>query len=160
MVSFWMFLHMLGVSIIGFLVVSITFVERMIRSTPDWKQRAILGMYMRRIGMFSPAGTLLVLISGIGNMVAAGYTMSGAFSGTSSWLGIKITLFVLSAVIGSVMSMSMGKKRGAIVMGVMQGGDPAAADKALAATYGTVNAVAVIQTLFYVAILYLVTFKP
>ena len=158
--SLWMFLHMLSVFLLGGIMFGTFMIERHMRQATDWPSRARLGMLARNIGMLSPIATAVLLISGIGNMVTFGYTMSQAFGPATLWLGVKIVLFFIATINGTVTSMAMGKKRMGIMMAVKNGGSPEQAETALRATFGTMNIFYAVQFILIFGILFLVTFRP
>ncbi len=158
--SLWMFIHMVAVFLLGGIMVGTLMIEKHLRLTADWPSRARLGMLGRNLGMLSPIASGLLLMSGIGNMVTFGYTMSQAYGPAATWLGVKITLFLIAVVNGTVTSIRMGKKRMAIGATVRGGGSSEQGEAALKATFGTMNVFFAVQFLLVIGILFLVVFKP
>ena len=158
--SLWLFIHMIGFALIATVIVGSIVGERQFRLSTDWSQRARVGMMMKNIGLISPVASLLLLASGIANMVTFGFSTSQAFGGAAAWLGIKIVVFFVAVINGTVVSIRMGKKRQGILMGVKNGGSSEQAEAALKATYSTMNIFFCVQGLLLLTILVMVLFKP
>jgi len=158
--SLWLLIHMIGFALIATVMVGSIVGERQLRLATDWSQRMRVGMLMKNIGLISPVASLLILASGIANMVTFGFSMGQAFSGAAAWLGVKIIFFLTAVVLGTTVSMAMGKKRVGIMMSVKNGGSSENGEAALKATYGKMNLFFAVQATLLFLILVLVLFKP
>jgi hypothetical protein len=158
--SLWLMFHMIGIMLIGTVLIGSLIAERQMRLATDWSQRARVGMLSKNIGMIAPIASLTLLASGIGNMATFGFTLSQAFGVAATWLGVKIVVFFIAVINGTVFSMRMGKKRQGIIMGVKNGGSSEAGEAALKATFGMMNIFFTVQALFILTILTMVLFKP
>jgi uncharacterized membrane protein SirB2 len=91
--SFSIFVHIIGFGIVFAMMLAGPIVEKQFQTATDWSVRAKLGLVAKKMAMYSPIAIVILLLSGIGNMMTFGFTMADAFSGVAWWLGVKIVLF-------------------------------------------------------------------
>lgn len=158
--SLSIFIHVVGFGIVFGMMLAGPIIEKQFQSAADWSARAKLGMVAKRMAMFSPVAIIILLLSGIGNMMTFGFTMADAFSGTAWWLGVKIVLFVCLAANGLLNARKIGEERGKIVMQAMQGNGGADAEVALKSTYGRMNMFFRVQGFMLTVVVVMAIFRP
>ncbi|HZV13089.1 MAG TPA: hypothetical protein VFA55_07725 [Candidatus Kapabacteria bacterium] len=158
--SLSIFIHIIGFGIVFGMMLVGPIIEKQFQSATDWSSRAKLGTVSKRLAMFSPIAIIILLLSGISNMMTFGFTMADAFSGTAWWLGVKIVLFVCLALNGLLNARKLGEARGAIIMGAMQGKAGADAEAALQATYGRMNMFFRVQGFMLTVVVIMAIFRP
>jgi uncharacterized membrane protein SirB2 len=106
------------------------------------------------VGLLSPAAIVLLLLTGIGNMVILdlGFT-------DEPWLTVKIILFLIAAVNGIIFGIR-SKKRGMLVGQMAKSNAPVNAEKTLAGMDRYSLLFLVVQTILLTAILVLAVWKP
>lgn len=119
-------LHMLGLGLLVTTMVAGIILHRQYLKAPDLRTKALILKSAKPFGLLGPIGTLIMLITGIGNMHAIG---AGFF--TLAWLSAKIVLFAVASVIGFVVG-ALARKRGALVHAMSLGDAGAGAEERLA----------------------------
>jgi|WetSurMetagenome_2_1015567.scaffolds.fasta_scaffold96859_1 hypothetical protein len=150
----WTFLfHILGIglifaSLLGGLVIHFRF-----RGTRDWKSRAVILPVARIIGLFSPAGTALLLLSGIGNIVAL------SLSPMPFWMHLKLGIFVVLVVLG-VWGAVLARKRAGLVMSLSTGNPSPDAEAKLRSAEAFGSSVFIVQGFLFLAVIAISVIKP
>ncbi|HLB00668.1 MAG TPA: hypothetical protein VJO14_04715, partial [Bacteroidota bacterium] len=115
----------------------------------DLQTKALLLRTARPIGLLSPIGMGVMLITGIGNMEFRGVGIL-----TEGWLSAKLVFFAV-AVVGGVLMAIASKKRGALVHALAAGEAGPDSERRLAALETQITLGYVILPLLLIAILYL-----
>lgn len=102
-------IHIIGVGLLFTSLIGGWFLNLQYRKAHDWKSKALLLKALRPIGLLSPFAVLVMLGSGISNMMILDY---GVFS--ASWLSTKLVVFVI-LVIAGVISSARGARRARLV---------------------------------------------
>jgi len=156
----WMFLHIVGFGAVFAGMLAGPMLERQFQGSTDWNSRAKIGMVLMRLSLVGRLAMLLLLVSGIGNMVNYGFTMANAFSGDAWWLGVKIVLWAVMLANGQIFAMKMQHVRGGILQKVLAGNVPPDAEAALKSTYGGANMYFRMQGFFLLVIVVMAIFRP
>jgi hypothetical protein len=114
----FLFFHLIGFGIFVTLQIAGNILERQYRKTDDIKAKAVIVRAIKPIGLLSPVGVLIMLVTGVGNMVSLGL---GIFS--MGWLTAKIIFFGIAVVSGLMFGMK-ARKRGTLVMAMAKGETP------------------------------------
>ena len=96
-IHFTLLAHFVG---IGFLFTALLggwTVSRQYRSATEWQTKALYLKTLRRIGLMSPIGILIMAVSGIGNMTVGPHQYT-VFS--DGWLSAKLALFAVAIIVG------------------------------------------------------------
>lgn len=125
------------------------FINQQYRKSTDIQQKATLLRAMRPIGLLSPIGILIMLITGIGNMHALGLGLFNA-----GWLAYKIVFFAI-AVISGVLFGIKAAKRGKLVAKMAAGSAPADAATTLASLDSQLSWSYVVMPILLLIILWL-----
>jgi uncharacterized membrane protein SirB2 len=123
---FTLFFHFVG---IGLLVTTMTagyILNRQYKKAGDYQTKAIILRSMKPIGMLSPVASLLLLITGIGNMHSLGFSILEL----PGWLAYKI-IFYSIALISGVLFAVKSRKRAMLVGQIAAGKAPADAENTL-----------------------------
>jgi uncharacterized membrane protein len=107
------------------------------KKATDFSTKAMVLRLLRPIGLLSPVGILLMLLTGIGNMHVRGL---GLF--TESWLSAKIVVFVIAMINGLVFG-ARARKRARLISQMADGSAPHGTD-------GTINVLDKQMRLFYI----------
>ena len=111
--------HFLGFGLLLTGVVAGFFLDRQYRKAPDLATKAIILKSSRPIGIISPIASLIMLITGIGNMHFLGLNLMD-----TGWLAWKIMFYAIAVISGALFGMT-ARKRGKLV-GQMAAGTPPA----------------------------------
>jgi len=118
-------LHFLGFGLLVTVNAAGFIINRQYKKAPDLQSKAVLLRAMKPIGLLSPIGVLIMLITGIGNMHALGLGILDL-----GWLTAKIIFFAIAVISGIVLGIQSGK-RGKMVQQMIQGQAPANANELL-----------------------------
>ncbi len=99
--------------------------DRQYRKATDLKSKATILRSSRPIGIISPIGILIQLLTGIGNMHNLGLSLMD-----TGWLAWKIMFFAIASISGILFGIT-ARKRGALVGQMAAGTPPADAEKIL-----------------------------
>lgn len=148
-------LHYVGMAMLLTPIFVAPMFERGIRKAPEKTVAFMYQQLFRRIGLLSPFGSLLLLLSGIASMYFSGYTV---FS--HGWLTAKIILFGALVVNGGMINPPLMRKRSRLIEQMIEGNSLEHAEGILA-TYNRQQSIfLLVQTLIVIMVLYLAVFKP
>lgn len=102
--------HLVGVGMIFTLLFAGPIVEANFRWENDISMKRHSAKLLRNIGLLSPFGALVLVISGIGNMVALNISFSNLF-GSAAWLGFKLLIFIVLLAMGMTFSPKIARQR-------------------------------------------------
>ena len=134
---FLMLLHFLGFGLLFSTLVAGWMLHGQYKKATDFSTKAMVLKLLRPIGLLSPVGILLMLLTGIGNMHVRGL---GLF--TESWLSAKIVVFVI-AMINGLLFGARARKRARLISQMADGSAPHGTD-------GTINVLDKQMRLFYI----------
>jgi len=134
---FLMLLHFLGFGLLFSTLVAGWMLHGQYKKATDFSTKAMVLRLLRPIGLLSPVGILLMLLTGIGNMHVRGL---GLF--TESWLSAKIVVFVI-AMINGLLFGARARKRARLISQMADGSAPHGTD-------GTINVLDKQMRLFYI----------
>ena len=137
------FFHLVGVGMIFTLLFAGPIVESNFRWENDIRMKQHATKMLRSIGLLSPFGALVLVLSGIANMVILKITFGDLF-GNDAWLGLKLLAFIILLVMGMSISPKIAKQRAMLLDQMSQQNPPEDADEKLTSLNGE-------QTLFLVA---------
>jgi hypothetical protein len=153
-VSFAFIFHLLGFGLITTSLVAGWILERRIRKTGDWNQKLLLLSASRTIGMLSPIASLIMLLTGIANIVNVfGTSFSVVYS--VGWLAAKIILFAFMLVNGAVFGPILSRKRTKLIRSIASQSAPADAEAAVTIYGKNLSTFYFVQTLLLLVILFL-----
>lgn len=131
-------LHLIGVGMLFTTVFAGLLLHQQYKRAGDWASRLLYLKSLRTIGLLSPAGVALMLMSGIANMTLGPYSRP-FFS--DAWLGVKLLIFLVMVLVG-VMTAVLGARRARVAAGLASehpagAGDPRlrSLDKGMLASY-------------------------
>jgi uncharacterized membrane protein len=145
-----LFFHFIGVGILSTTLVAGYILHRQYLRAADLKTKAIILRSVKPIGLLSPLGSLIMLVSGIGNMHALGYTILGL----PGWLAYKIIFYVLTVISGVLFGITSGK-RGKLLQLMIAGTAPDNAEATLRSYERQIGLFYPVLTLIFVIILLL-----
>ncbi|MEE9225721.1 MAG: DUF2269 family protein [Bacteroidota bacterium] len=151
----FLLLHYIGMGILLTSIIAAPIFERNIRKASEKIVALTYQRLFRQIGLLSPFGSLIVLLSGIGNMYFDGYTV---FS--HGWLTAKIILFAVLVVNGGMVNPPLMRKRTALIEQMVEGNTRENAEEILAKYNRQQSTFLLVQTVVIIVILYLAVFKP
>ncbi len=100
-IYFTLLFHFIGIGLLFTALFGSWIVGGQYRSAPDWQTKALHLKTLRRIGLMSPIGIVIMLLSGIGNMTLGPHKYT-LFS--DGWLSAKLALFLVAIIIGGLSS--------------------------------------------------------
>ncbi len=148
--------HLVGVGMLFTTIFAGLLVHAQYRRAADWNTKLLYLKSLRLIGLLSPAGVAVMILSGIGNMTLGPhhYTL---FS--DGWLSAKLMLVVLMIVAG-VFQAIQGSRRTRIVARLADGSSPEVPEHRLRSLNSQMILFYVIQTVFILAIIVLSITRP
>ncbi len=146
--------HILGFGLLFTTLVAGWILHSQYTKASDFGTKGIILRSLRPIGLLSPVGILIMLLTGIGNMQVRGL---GLF--TESWLSTKILVFIIAAINGTVFGIR-ASKRGKLVAQMADGSAPQGADLSIGALDKQLRLFYIIQFVLIVIILALSIIKP
>ena len=138
-------LGLLVTSMVAGLILNIQY-----KKAKDISTKAILLRAARPIGLISPIASLIMLISGIGNMHMLGYSVLEL----PGWLAYKIVFYALAVVSGILFGVQ-ARKRGALIQQMSAKTAPANADELLSGYDKQVSLSYIVMPIIFLIILYL-----
>lgn len=141
--------HLIGFGLLATTSVAGIILHLQYRNAADLRAKAALLRAMKPIGLLSPVAILVMLGTGIGNMLAIGVGLL-----TLGWLTAKIIFFAI-AVISGVLFGLKSKRRGALVQKMAAGSAPPFAEEMLQALDRQIVLFHVVMPLLLLIILYL-----
>ena len=122
--------HLLAFAVVAGTLISMTVIHGKACTEPDWGKKLYLGGVMRTFALFGPYMTVVLLLTGFGNMINR-YGMEGTWT-IETWLEIKIALFIILAISGGAIGPRLSIKRTALIKSVVENNGPANAEELLA----------------------------
>lgn len=102
--------HLIGVGMIFTLLFAGPIIEANFRWENDLRMKQHSAKLLRSVGLLSPFGALVLILSGIANMIVLNIGFANLF-GSAAWLGLKILAFIVLLVIGMVVSPRTARER-------------------------------------------------
>ena len=152
--QFSLVFHILGIGMIFTTLIGGWIVDRRYRKATGWETKALVLGILRPIGLLSPIGVVIMLLSGIANMHFLGL---GIF--TAAWLTLKLVFFALMVISGIAFAVR-GARRAKVVAQFVAGGQPADAGRTLANLDRQQQLFYLVQTVLLLIIISLSLFKP
>lgn len=154
-----LFFHLIGVGMIFTLLFAGPIIEANFRWENDIRMKQHAAKMLRSVGLLSPFGALVLILSGVGNMIFLHISFGDLF-GSAGWLGIKLIFFAVLLGIGMAVSPKTARQRAMLLDQMNQINPPEDANERMEALNSK-------QTVFYVAnwalviiIVLLTLFKP
>ena len=146
--------HFLGFGLLFSTLVAGWILHGQYKNAKEFSTKAVILRSLRPIGLLSPIGILLMLITGIGNMHVRGL---GLFS--EAWLSTKIVVYAIASINGIVFGARAGK-RGKLIGLMADGSAPQGTDKSVDALDRQLRLFYIIQFVLLLIILTLSIVKP
>ena len=118
-------LHFVGIGVIFTTIFAGAILNGRYRKAPDWKTKLMILKLLRPIGLLSPVGVAVMLVSGILNMH---FSNLGLF--TASWLTLKLVFFALTVISGILFGVK-GTQRSILVTKLAEGNAPEGTDRSV-----------------------------
>ena len=149
-----MLLHLIGFGLLMTTLVGGLLLEMQYRKANDLQTKAIILRPLRSIGLLSPIASLILLVSGIGNMMVRQYTLF-----QPGWLTAKIFFYAFAVISGIIFGVK-SRKRGALVKSMLDGSAPANAEDLLRNHTKQLTLFYIVLPLVLLVILSLTIWKP
>ena len=120
-------LHFVGIGLVFTTLIAGWLLHAQYLKAPDYRSKREILMVLRPIGLLSPFSTLLLMASGLTNMVLLHYDPT-----TALWLSIKLLLFVAAALAGIFFG-ARSSRRSRLVSLLAEGNAPAGTEANVAA---------------------------
>lgn len=150
------FFHIVGVGLIFAVVASGWLLNRKLGAEHDAAQKLYLGGILRTIGLFSPVASLLLLITGIGN-IHNRYQASTLSWYSEGWLVAKIIFFAVMLVNGTVLGPMLSRKRTVLLRVMADHKAPENAESILKALGRQILLFNLVQLILLLAVVFLST---
>jgi uncharacterized membrane protein SirB2 len=151
--------HLVGVGMIFTLLFAGPVIESNFRWENDVRMKLHSAKLLRSIGLLSPFGALVLVISGIGNMVALEINFTSLF-GSAWWLGIKLLIFAALLALGMAWSPKTARQRQLLLEHLSQPNPPEDIDDRMDSLNKRQTTFFVVNWVLVVIILLLTLFKP
>lgn len=153
-----LFFHLLGVGMIFTLLFAGPIIEANFRWENDVRMKQHAAKMLRSVGLLSPFGALVLILSGIGNMIFLNITFGDLF-GSAAWLGLKLILFIVLLGIGMVFSPKSARQRAMLLDQMNQINPPEDANDKMEALNSKQTTFFLINWVLVVGIVLLTLFK-
>ncbi len=155
-IYFTLLVHFIGIGLLFTALLGSWIVGGQYRSAPDWQTKALYLKTLRRIGLMSPVGIVIMLLSGIGNMTLGPHKYT-LFS--DGWLSAKLALFLVAIIIG-VLSSVQAMRRSKTVSRLAAGQTENVDEHALRSVETQLRISSSLQFLLILAIIMLSIVRP
>lgn len=153
-VSLSFYFHLFGFGLIVTTLVAGFLVERKFRSEQDLSLKLYVSGLARTIGLLSPFAVLLLLVTGIGNIINRYTGMSIAWY-QEGWLVAKLIFFVILLLNGMFYGPRISRSRTKLLKSLQEDSGPPDAQKALASLNRQMSLFYLVQGLLLLIIVYL-----
>ena len=154
-----LFFHLIGVGMIFTLLFAGPITEANFRWENDLRMKEHAAKLLRSIGLLSPFGALVLILSGIANMVVRNITFANLF-GSAAWLGMKLVIFIVLLAMGMVMSPKTARARAMLLDQMNQLNPPEDVNDKMAALNSKQTLFFLLNWVLVLVILLLTLFKP
>jgi uncharacterized membrane protein len=157
--SYNFLLHVIAFGFLSFIFLGGYFLDRKLRGEKEWAMKLYLAGMMRKLGIFSPIVSAVLLITGIGNIHnrLMGVELSWYEEG---WLVAKVILFAIMLVNGTFLGPMMSRRRAGLIKAMVEKTGTEETEKGIAALNRQITLFYAVQGILLLAILYLSTFGP
>jgi len=155
-IHYSLLLHFIGLGLIFTTIFGGWILTGQYKRSKDWSTKVLHVRSLRAIGLLSPIGVLIMLVSGIGNMTLGPYHYT-LFS--DAWLSTKLVFFVVLAGLGVFFGIR-GGRRSKLVHHVAAGSAPEGAEDSIRALDRQQRWSYVVQAVLLLIILGLSIVKP
>ncbi len=155
-IHFSLLIHFVGLGMIFTTIFAGWILTGQYKRAKDWDAKALHIKSLRAIGLLSPIGVLVLVLSGIGNMTLGPHPYT-LFS--DAWLSTKLVFVVLLAAAG-VFFGAKSSRRTKLVYLVVAGSAPAGAEETIRALDRQQRWFYVLEAVLLLVILVLSIFKP
>ncbi len=153
MQSVFLFFHIVGVGLMFCGIIAVRIVESMFGTALDARSAHTLHKVISRLGLLTPMGSGLLLISGITNIITAQLVVF-----KEGWLILKLVFFIIVLFIGILQGISY-RSRGRLVEAIALGNAPESAPTETEILTRKLATFGRIQTSLLVLILLLTLFR-
>ncbi len=154
-----LFFHLIGVGMIFTVLIAGPIIEANYRWENDLRMKQHTAKLLRGVGLLSPFGALVLVLSGIANMVVKNITFANLF-GSAAWLGMKLILFVVLLIIGMTTSPKIARQRAMLLDQMNQLNPPEDVNDKMSSLNSTQTISFLVQWILVLLILLLTLFKP
>jgi hypothetical protein len=154
--SFNFVLHLIAFGTLSASVVALYVLDRKMRSEGDVGKKLYLGGLMRIFALFGPFNTVVLLLTGIGNMVNR-YGTGGPWT-IETWLIVKIIIFFILVFNGMVVASRLSQKRMMLLKAVAENSAPADSEQQLAAVNSRFSVLFIVQFILLLTVVILSVF--
>jgi uncharacterized membrane protein SirB2 len=149
-------LHLVGVGMLFTTVFAGVVLHLQYRRADLWPERLLHLKSLRMVGLLSPLGTAIMVLTGIGNMTLGPHRYTLV---SDSWLSVKLLLFAVMVLLGVLFAV-LGSRRAKLA--ALLAAEPAKAggETRLRAMDGRLLAALIIQGVLLVAIIALSIARP
>jgi hypothetical protein len=128
--SFNFFFHIIAVGLLFVVIVGGWLIHRKIVKEKNFRLKLYVSTSGRVVGLLSPFVTVLLLVTGIGNIYNR-YLGTDLHWYSEGWLVAKIIFFAIAIVNGAIFGAMLAKKRTVLLQSFDQQNPPANADSVL-----------------------------
>ena len=154
-----LFFHLIGVGMIFTLLFAGPIIEANFRWENDVRAKVHAAKLLRNIGLLSPFGALVLILSGIGNMITLNITIWDLF-GKAWWLALKLLIFIALLIMGMVISPKTAKARAMLLDQLNQLNPPEDANSQLSVLNSRQTGLFILNWVLVLVIILLTIIKP
>lgn len=154
-----LFFHLLGVGMIFTLLFAGPIIEANFRWENDIRMKQHAAKMLRSVGLLSPFGALVLILSGIGNMIFLHITVGDLFT-SAGWLGLKLIFFIVLLGIGMAVSPKTARQRAMLLDQMNQINPPEDANEKMEELNSKQTTFFVVNWVLVIIIVLLTLFKP
>jgi putative copper export protein len=120
--SYNFLLHILAFGFSAAALIAFFVLNKKMNTEPDWERKLYIGGIMRMFASFGPYVVIILLLTGIGNMMNR-YGLGGVWP-RETWLEVKIVLFIILSINALYIAPRINTKRAMLIKSAMDNKRP------------------------------------
>lgn len=154
--SYNFLLHILAFGFSSAALIAFFILNKKMNSEPDWDRKLYIGGIMRMFASFGPYIVIILLLTGIGNMMNR-YGLGGVWP-HETWLEVKIVLFIILSLNAIYIAPRINAKRAMLIKSAMDNKRPENFEQLLSKQNRRITLFLYIQALLLLSIVVLSAF--
>jgi len=149
-------LHILAFGFSSAALISFFILNKKMNTEPEWDRKLYIGGIMRVFASFGPYVVVVLLLTGIGNMMNR-YGLGGVWP-RETWLEVKIALFIILSINALYIAPRINAKRAMLIKSAVENKRPENFEQLLSKQNTVIALFLYVQALLLVAIVVLSAF--
>ncbi|MEW6061037.1 MAG: hypothetical protein AB1600_03750 [Bacteroidota bacterium] len=154
--SYNFLLHILAFGFSSAALISFFILNKKMNSEPDWDRKLYIGGIMRLFASFGPYVVVVLLLTGVGNMMNR-YGLGGVWP-RETWLEVKIVLFIILSINAIYIAPRINAKRAMLIKSAIDNKRPENFEQLLSRQNKTISLFLYLQATLLLSIVVLSAF--